>query len=73
MRKPERNRAVLGHVLFWANVLCKEQDLFESRDVFRVQRPVDIRLDPSIQDADWMNVAKDEEQQTVKTDMEVLL
>ncbi len=73
MRKPERNRAVLGHVLFWANVLCKEPDLFESRDVFRVQRPVDIRLDPSIQDADWMNVAKDEEQQTVKTDMEVLL
>jgi hypothetical protein len=73
MRKPERNRAVLGHVLFWASVLCKEPDLFEIENGFQIIRPQELQSSPSIKDLDWVQVAKDDEQQEMKIDMEVLL
>lgn len=73
MRKPERNRAVLGHVLFWASVLCKEIDLFGANNGFCINRPIKLESSPSIKDSDWVHVAADHEQQEMRTDMEVLL
>jgi hypothetical protein len=73
MRKPEKNRAVLGHVLFWASILCREPDLFDSGVSFRIQRPVGLSLSPSIKDSDWVKLAKSEEQKEINMDMEVLL
>ncbi|MBE2203534.1 MAG: toll/interleukin-1 receptor domain-containing protein [Chthoniobacterales bacterium] len=73
MRKPEKNRAVLGHVLFWASVLCREPDLIESGEGFRIQRPIGLSLSPSIKDADWVKLAKSDEQKEMTADMGVLL
>jgi hypothetical protein len=73
MRKPERNRAVLGHVLFWASVLCREPDLLQSGDGFRIQRPISLSLSPSIKDADWVKIAKSDEQKEMTDDLGVLL
>jgi len=73
MRKPEKNRAVLGHVLFWASVLCREPDLLQSGDGFRIQRPIGLSLAPSIKDAEWVKIAKSDEQKEMSADMEVLL
>lgn len=73
MRKPERNRAVLGHVAFWASILCREPDLLDASVRFRIQRPLTLSISPSIIDADWMTVAKQEEQDELKTDMDTLL
>jgi len=74
MRKPERNRAVLGHVLFWAHMLCgKEGDLLASADGFRINRPLGLSLRPSIKDTDWVKSAKPEEKKEMKADMGILL
>lgn len=73
MRKPEKNRAVLGHVLFWASVLCREPDLIESGEGFQIQRPIGLFMSPSIKDADWVKLAKSDEQKEINMDMEVLL
>jgi hypothetical protein len=73
MRKPEKNRAVLGHVLFWASIFCKERDLFQTMDGFQIHRPVGLLFSPSIKDSDWVNIAKPDEKFEINTDMEVLL
>ena len=39
MRRPEKNRAVLGHVMFWASILCREPDLIRSGELVRTSPP----------------------------------
>ena len=74
MRKPERNRAVLGHVLFWAHILCsKDGDLLASGEGFRINRPFGLSLSPSIKDTDWVKAAKPDEKKEVQADMGILL
>ena len=72
MRKSERNRAVLGHVAFWASILCREPDLLDASVRFRIQRPRALSVSPSITDADWMTAAKQDEREALNTDMETL-
>lgn len=69
MRKPEKNRAVLGHVMFWASILCREPDLFRSVPKLCIHRPAQLKVKPSIKDADWMKVAKDAERSELEADL----
>lgn len=75
MRKPEKNRAVLGHVLFWASVLRREADLLRSASKLQVHAPVRLKVAPSIRDTDWIRVAKATERAELEADLseEVLL
>lgn len=75
MRKPEKNRAVLGHVLFWASVLCREADMLRALPKLQIHHPVRLKASPSIRDADWMKVAKEDERKELENDLsaEVLL
>ena len=75
MRKPEKNRAVLGHVMFWAAVLCRDADLVRTAPKLRVLPPVRLRAAPSIRDSDWMKVAQELERSELEADLsaEVLL
>ena len=69
MRKPERNRAVFGHVAFWASILCREPDLFRKEEFFRINRPVGLTVSPSICDSDWLSIAKTDEKSTLTDDL----
>jgi len=73
MRKPERNRAVVGHVMFWASVLCQEPDMLNSARGFRIMRPTVLSISPSIRDSDWMTIADKNERNELQADMDVLL
>ncbi|OAM91258.1 hypothetical protein AW736_04105 [Termitidicoccus mucosus] len=75
MRKPEKNRAVLGHVLFWASVLCRDADLLRSAPKLQIHPPVRLGVTPSIRDVDWLKVAKEAERTELEADLaaEVLL
>lgn len=73
MRRPEKNRAVLGHVMFWASILCREPDLLRPNERFRIHRPVELKARPAITDADWMNIAKEEDRQMLEDDLGILL
>lgn len=57
MQKPEKNRAVLGHIAFWASVLCHEDDMLGNERSFSLHRPQTLQVTPSIQDAAWVQVA----------------
>jgi hypothetical protein len=71
MRKPEKNRAVLGHVVFWSSVLCREPDLLRKAEGFTLHRPSALLVSPSIRDSEWMNVAKSEEKLLIETDLKL--
>lgn len=73
MRKPEKNRAVLGHVMFWASILCHQADWFRSCDSFRINRPEQIMARPSIRDSDWVRITRDSERQDLEGDLGTLL
>ena len=73
MRKPEKNRAVLGHVMFWASILCKDPDLLRPGEPFRIQRPIQMEASPSIDDHAWIAIAKETEKKELLTDMELPL
>lgn len=73
MRKPEKNRAVLGHVMFWASVVCKEPDLFRPNEPFRVERPLELQLSPSVNDDAWITIARDSEKADLVADLELPL
>lgn len=73
MRKPERNRAVLGHIAFWQAVLCKAPDMLNPENTFRIERCTSTTVSPSIQDSEWMNMAKAEERKELETDNNLLL
>ena len=69
MRKPEKNRAVLGHVMFWASILCREPDLIRRSEPFRIERPIELELIPSINDDAWINIARDAEREELIADL----
>lgn len=69
MRKPEKNRAVLGHVMFWRSVLCREPDLVRGASVLQIRPPVSLQASPSIRDQDWFTVAGAEERRDLQTDL----
>jgi len=73
MRKPEKNRAVLGHVMFWASVLCREADLVRTADPFQIRRPVQVEGMPSIDDASWVKTEKETEKLILIADMDLPL
>ncbi len=71
MKKPERNRAVLGHVMFWAALLCKETDMLSSLSSpisIQIHRPSGITTIPSIQDEAWKVIAPADEKSILTTD-----
>lgn len=68
MRQPEKNRAVLGHVMFWRSVLCREPDLVRGTSILQIRPPVNLQAAPSIRDTDWFNVAGAEERRDLQTD-----
>lgn len=68
MQKPERNRAVLGHVMFWASILCKEIDLLEDGSGFHLQHPLGFEVSPSINDSDWTKVADKKDRDEMNQD-----
>ena len=69
MRRPEKNRAVLGHVMFWASILCQEPDFFRTADAFQIHRPVELMVDPAVDDSAWIRVAKAEDKQALNQDL----
>ena len=73
MRKPERNRAVLGHVMFWAAILCREPDLIRSVEGFQIKRPNNLPVTPSISDKEWMQIAKQEDSKVLQEDFKLQL
>lgn len=73
MRKPEKNRAVLGHVMFWRSVLCREPDMFRGTATLQIRAPVSLRASPSIRDEEWFAVAKAEERQELQSDHQLAL
>lgn len=72
MQKPEKNRAVLGHVAFWASVLCREDDLLNAENGFYLRRPETLEISPSVRDLDWVGVA-DEKDKTEFTAEDAIL
>jgi hypothetical protein len=68
MKKPERNRAVLGHVMFWASLLCKEPDMLAPPASIRLVRPHKFSVAPSILDSAWKDIAPDDEKQILTAD-----
>jgi len=68
MRKPEKNRAVLGHVLFWRSVLCRGPDLVREPPTLNINAPVRLQASPSIRDVDWFKVARDDERTDLESD-----
>lgn len=73
MRKPEKNRAVLGHVMFWRSVLCREPDLFRGPATLQIKPPVSLQASPSIRDEDWFAVARADERQELQSDQNLTL
>ncbi len=73
VKKPERNRAVLGHILFWAALLCKSPDMFELPTSIRIIRPSKLEVSPSVQDDAWKLIASEEEKIDLVADGEEVL
>lgn len=74
MKKPERNRAVLGHIAFWASILCNPaDDLFCQNDQFRICPPLKVSATPSIQDRDWIQIDDSAEQSVLNYDLKLEL
>lgn len=71
MRRPERNRAVLGHVAFWAAILCREPDLVRKEQLFQVSYPSTLSVSPSICDADWIGITKASDKATLQSDLKL--
>jgi hypothetical protein len=69
MRKPEKNRAVLGHVMFWASILCREPDLVRPAEPFRIHRPLQMEVTPSIRDTDWIEITKPDDKAELQSDL----
>lgn len=69
MRKPEKNRAVLGHVMFWASILCREPDLVRPIEPFRIHRPFQMDVTPSIRDAAWIEITKEDDKAALQADL----
>jgi hypothetical protein len=73
MQKPEKNRAVLGHVAFWESILCGEPDLLEVDIRFRLRPAPKLSVSPSIHDKDWVKIADEKEKKDFKDEEAQLL
>ena len=73
MRRPEKNRAVLGHVMFWASIFNLSSDIFKGDNLFKIQRPVSLLANPCISDEEWIKIAKEEDKQTLVEDLKIEL
>jgi len=73
MQKPEKNRAVLGHVAFWESVLCAEPDLLEIESRFRLRPAPRLSVSPSIRDKDWVKIADEKEKKDFQNEEAQLL
>jgi hypothetical protein len=71
MRRPERNRAVLGHVAFWASILCREDDLLRNNQLFQIHYPSKLSVSPSITDKDWIGITKATDKSALQTDLKL--
>jgi hypothetical protein len=71
MRRPERNRAVLGHVAFWASILCREDDLLRNNQLFQIHRPSQLNVSPSITDKDWIRITKSADKSALQADLKL--
>lgn len=69
MRRPEKNRAVLGHVAFWASILCREDDLLRTNQLFQVHYPSKLSVSPSICDKDWIGITKAADKTDLQADL----
>lgn len=61
MRKPERNRAVLGHVLFWSSILSQDLGLFSRRGCIKIGECLTASSDKGISDEAWAKYLTKEE------------
>jgi len=58
----EKNKALLGQVYMWADVLSRNEGLFEEEEgVLQFGRPLEFRLDVGLRDDQW--IANDETEQ----------
>ena len=73
MRRPEKNRAVLGHVAFWASILCREDDLLRANQIFQIHYPSKLSVSPSICDKDWIGITKSEDKTDLQADLNLVL
>jgi hypothetical protein len=73
MRRPEKNRAVLGHVVFWASILCREDDLLRTNQLFQVHYPSKLNVSPSICDKDWIGITKAADKTDLQADLNLAL
>jgi hypothetical protein len=71
MRRPERNRAVLGHVAFWAAILCRDDDLLRTNQLFQIRYPSKLTVSPSISDKDWIGITKAADKTTLQADLKL--
>lgn len=69
MRRPEKNRAVLGHIMFWAAILCQEPDFFRAVESLRIHRPAELMADPAIDDKAWIKIAKADDKLALSGDL----
>jgi hypothetical protein len=71
MRRPEKNRAVLGHVAFWASILCREDDLLRNNQLFQVHYPCKLSVSPSINDREWIGITKAADKPALQADLKL--
>jgi hypothetical protein len=71
MRRPERNRAVLGHVMFWASILCREPDLVRAEEPFNIHYPFQMLVTPSIDDSAWIKITKGNDKAALQSDLKL--
>jgi len=69
MRRPEKNRAVLGHVAFWASILCREDDLLRTNQIFQIHYPSKLSVSPSVCDSDWIGITKAADKTDLQADL----
>jgi hypothetical protein len=69
MRRPEKNRAVLGHVAFWASILCREDDLLRTNQLFQIHYPSKLSVSPSISDRVWIGITKAADKTALQADL----
>jgi hypothetical protein len=71
MRRPEKNRAVLGHVAFWASILCRETDLLRKGQLFEIGYPSRLDVSPSISDQDWIKITRASDKRELQADLKL--
>ena len=69
MRRPEKNRAVLGHIMFWASILCQDPDFFRAVESLQIHRPAQLMADPAIDDKAWIKIAKADDKAALSGDL----